>query len=223
VHDTVTALFHGPLAHRGERAFIVYVFADPAHYGSFLTAHVPFADPKTLGYFSANEGEIFFCAGPGGITTVAHEVTHALLLSDFPHAPMWLQEGTASLFELPDFEHPRGEIHGRPHFRLQTLRTLLSAHDAGSAAADIRLDALFKTDTSSFNGPTAYVWYAVSREAMRWLDSQHKLWSFYRTFRDAILDDPTGEKSFLAVMGKTPAEATPEWLAWLQSPEAARP
>ena len=32
VHDTVTALFHGPFAHRGERAFVVWVFSNPAHY-----------------------------------------------------------------------------------------------------------------------------------------------------------------------------------------------
>ena len=78
-------------------------------------------------------------------------------------------------------------------------------------------------DVGSFRGPTAYIRYAVSREAMRWLDSQHKLWPFFRAFRDAVLDDPTGEKSFTAVMGKTPAAATPEWLAWIRSPEAEHP
>jgi hypothetical protein len=223
VHDTVTALFHGPFAHRGERAFIVWVFSNPAHYASFLTPLVPSADPKTLGYYDPGMGDIFVCAGAAGVTTVAHEVTHSLLGSDgdFPLAPMYLQEGVASLFELPDF-HPAGEIHGKAHFRLQTLRTLLASPDA-RAAADIRLDALFGMDVGSFRGPDAYIRYAVSREAMRWLDAQHKLWPFYRAFRDAILDDPTGEKSFTAVMGKTPAAATPEWLAWIRSPEAEHP
>jgi hypothetical protein len=224
VHDTVTALFHGPFAHRGERAFVVWVFKDPTHYGSFLLRHAPSADPKTLGYYDPDGGDIFVCTGGAGVTTVAHEVTHSLLGSDgdFPLAPRYLQEGVASLFELPDFKHPPGEIHGLPHFRLATLRRLLSGPDAKAASA-IRLEALFADDPSMFFGPDAYIGYAVSREAMRWLDAQHKLWSFYRTFRDNVLDDRSGERSFTAVIGKTPAEATPEWLAWLRSPEAEQP
>jgi hypothetical protein len=218
VHDTVAALFHGPLTHRPSRAFTVWVFATPSLYGRFLHSRYPDADPNDLGYFDPGYGEIFVCTGPAGVTTAAHEVVHALL-GDFPRAPYWLQEGLASLYELPDF-NPPGEIHGKAHFRLPTLRTQLASP---ATAAGVRLDAVFKLEPTAFRGKNAYLAYALSREAMRWLDAQHKLWSFFRTWREGTLEDETGEKSFATVMGKSPVEASAAWVAWLQSPEAEHP
>lgn len=218
VHDTAAALFHGPLVHRPERAFTVWIFATPSVYARFLHSRYPAVDAKDLGYFDPGQGEIFVCTGPAGVTTAAHEITHALL-EDFPHAPYWMQEGIASLYELPSFDPP-GEIHGKAHFRLETLRTQLASP---ATAAGVRLDAVFGLDYSAFRGKDAYLAEAMAREAMRWLDAKHELWTFYRTFREGILDDETGEKSFQAVMGQSPAEASAAWVAWLQSPEAERP
>jgi hypothetical protein len=241
--DTITALFHGPLAHRPERAFIVWLFATPERYAPFLTTRAPPADPHDLGYFDPFAGEIFICTGPAGVATLAHEVTHALVMADFPRAPHWLSEGIASLFELPDFQPP-GEIHGKAHFRLQTLRTRLSASSSSSSspassssapssspslaalaatAPEVRLDSLFALKAVAFYGPNAYIAYAMAREAMRWLDARQKLWSFYHAWREGILDDPTGEKAFASVMGETPAAATAAWVTWIRSPEAERP
>lgn len=219
VHDTVTVLFHGPFAHRTDQAILVWVFDSPDRYRSFLQSRLGKADPRDLGYYDEGRGEIYVCTGSAGVTTLAHEIAHVLISGDFPLAPLWLQEGLAAQLELADFSPP-GEVHGKAHFRLQTLRTLLSSPDK---AAGVRLDGVFALESMQLVGPEAYFGYAMSREALRWLDSRHQLWRFYRAWRDGILDDPTGEKAFVAVVGKTPREATGEWLAWIRSPEAERP
>ena len=221
VHDTVTALFHGPLAHRTDHATLVWVFADPERYRPFLQERVGGkVDPKALGYYDEGTDEIYVCTGPGGVTTGAHEIAHVLVGgADFPLAPLWLQEGIAAQLEAADF-NPPGEVHGKAHFRLQTLRTMLASPDQ---AAGVRLDAVFALKDTQLVGPDAYVAYGLSREALRWLDSRHQLWRFYRTWRDGVLDDPTGEKAFVAVVGRTPRAASEEWRAWIRSPEAERP
>ncbi len=218
-HDTIAALSHGPLGHANESAYIVWVFQLPANYGPFLEYRSPGADPKDLGYIDYDTGEIFVCTGPGGMGSLAHEITHALLLADAPHLPYGLQEGIASQFEDPSFDPP-GEIHGKAHFRLQTLRTQLARPDWASR---ITLDALFHLTPDSFQGKGGYIAAALARESMRWLDSQHLMWRFYHQVRDNILKDPDGTAAWMAVVGKSPQEATPDWIAWLKSPEAEQP
>jgi hypothetical protein len=221
VHDTVTALFHGPLAHRTDRAVLVWVFDSPDRYRAFLQERLGEANPRDLGYYDTGREEISVCTGPAGPGSLDHEIAHVLISGDFPLGPLWLQEGLAAQLELADF-NPPGEVHGKAHFRLQTLRTLLASPDK---APGVRLDAVFALAgrPELLVGPNAYIAYAMSREALRWLDSRHQLWRFYRAWRDGVLDDPTGEKAFVAVVGKTPREATPEWVAWARSPEAERP
>jgi hypothetical protein len=218
-HDTIAALSHGPLSHANENAYIVWVFQLPANYGPFLQYRSPAADPKDLGYIDYGSGEIFVCTGPGGMGSLAHEIAHALLLADAPHLPYALQEGIASQFEDPSFDPP-GEIHGKAHFRLQTLRTQLARPDS---APHITLDALFQLTRHSFEGKGGYIAAALARESMRWLDSQHLMWRFYHQVRDNILKDPDGTAAWMAVVGKSPQDATPDWIAWLKSPEAEQP
>ena len=50
---------------------------------------------------------------------------------------------------------------------------------------------------------------------MRWLDAGGKLWPFYWAWRDGVLDDPSGEKAFMRVVGRTPAEANGDWARWV--------
>jgi hypothetical protein len=58
---------------------------------------------------------------------------------------------------------------------------------------------------------------------MRWLDARGKLWPWYWRFRDTILEDPTGVAAFTAVVGKSPTDATADWVAWIGSKEAESP
>jgi hypothetical protein len=104
-----------------------------------------------------------------------------------------------------------------------------AALDSPDEATPSRLDALFAMDTFAFltldrshpeTGPTDLArenrHYSLSRFFMQWLDRQGHLWSFYRAWRDGIATDPTGEKAFAAVVGRTPGEAEADWEAYVR-------
>lgn len=217
----VDALYAGPLQHRPEAAVHVMVFASHAAFVRYLPTG---ASQDAFGLYYPEQRYIYVDTSRAGVFTACHELSHPLLEADFPLAPEWLVEGIASLFELPEFtKSPSGvpQVSGKPHFRLQTLRTALANP---KLAPQVRLDVLFSlTDDKTFTDPaTYYLHYALAREAMRYLDGRHQLWTFYHRWREGILDDPTGEKSFVAVVGSTPAVVTETWLQWLRSDEAAQ-
>lgn len=220
--ETQAALYDGPFQHRPDRAITLFLFSSRTAYAKAVHARAAGAPEHGYGLYDPRTREAFVCTQGASIDSAAHELTHALLLDDFPRAPHWLQEGVASLFELPDFSRP-GQIHGKAHFRLQTLRDALRRP---ATTPLVRLDALFEMTPEDFDAsrdPLAYLHFAIAREAMRWMDSQHDLWPFYGAFRDGVLTDSTGEKAFERVVGKSPSDATADWLKWIASVDSESP
>ena len=68
-----------------------------------------------------------------------------------------------------------------------------------------------------FRGELEDLNYASARYFCQWLDQKDLLWPFYQRWRDNHADDPTGEKAFLAVVGKSLPEADAEWARWVQN------
>jgi hypothetical protein len=138
-----------------------------------------------------------------------------------PDAPLWIDEGIASLFEAPVFGDG-GEIHGevwsRRHARLAQAFASPKERDAA------RLDVLFGMRTLGFKAksPTTggvdeslrELHYAMARSVCSWLDAQGKLWPFYQAWRDDWKGDRTGETAFRKVMGATPGELHETWAKW---------
>lgn len=223
VHAAVQSLWHD-LAHRPTHAATVWVFASRKNYEKFVTLHAPkSARPSDLSFYVPESkivpgtSEIFFCAEGQGLGGSGHEVAHHLVRYDFPKAHAWIAESLPALLEVAQPNPDDGELHPQAHFRLQTLRTALTKPDYAQL---VRLDLLFGLlDDAAFRSNEA-LHYALAREFLRWADSRHQLWPFYRLFRDGVLDDETGEKAFAAVFGKTPADATDEFLDWIRSKEA---
>jgi hypothetical protein len=225
----VAALYAGPLTHRPDEGVILWVYSSPETFVHGMMLHAPDVAvsagqpevrgprPLPIGAYDDLRRTIVVRTDAGGRFSVAHEVAHPLVFADFPHAPPWIAEGVPALFEVPDFSKP-GEVHGKAHFRLQTLRDALASKDP-AVAANVRLDALF-TMALEFYGPQEYLRYAMAREALRWMDSLGKLWEFYGTFRENILDDADGTKAFARVFGKSPVEANEQWLTWIRSKDA---
>ena len=77
-----------------------------------------------------------------------------------------------------------------------------------------RLDRLFGMRDETFRGEDEDLHYAMARYVCQWLDAKGKLWPFYQRWRDDFADDPTGAKSFEAVVGSTPAVAHAAWSKW---------
>jgi hypothetical protein len=103
------------------------------------------------------------------------------------------------------------------HFRLETVRTALASK---ITADEVKLGTLFTWISDSAFREHEALHYGVAREALRWLASRNLLWPWYRSFRDGVLDDPTGVRAFEIVTNQTPAEATEAWRTWLVSAEA---
>ncbi len=182
----------------------------------------PYLSDTGLGVFDPMSRQIFFASASAGLGTLNHEILHPLGLCDMPHAPVWLLEGVAALFEIPVFSGPDDapDVHFGAHFRLQYLRDSLAVP---ARAAQIKLDTLFTLTTDAAFRANEALSYSLAREFLRWADSRQLLWKYYALWRHDILTDPTGEASFTATFGKNPAQATAEWLDWIRSPEADGP
>ncbi len=185
-----------------------------------MQRHAIYAHPhgNPLGLYDQEAHVIVMQVAAAGVGTLAHEVAHVLTDADAPLAPPVIAEGVPALFEVADLSDPAHPRFGA-HFRLQTLRDALRSKDP-AVSGSVRLDAVFGMPIEVFYEPkTQHLHYACAREALRWMASigQDKLWTYYATLREHLLEDPDGTRSFALVFGKSPAEANDEWRAWLVS------
>lgn len=227
LHRALHALLSGPFPSPPDRAVSITLFATTAAYRDFTLSQNhfdPLPDGGTAplwGYAMKRTSDIVIDLPLGGLPTMTHELVHPLVRHDWPGAPLWIDEGLASLFEAPTFR-PDGTMHGVKNWRFDVLRAAL---DAPTVAPLVTLPALFAQTDDTFNGngdpaQRGNAWmllhYAEARYFCQWLDEQAKLWPFVHAWRDAFAADPTGATSFAAVMGQPPAAMTDTWLAWLR-------
>jgi len=222
----VDALFHGRFDRHPDAAVTVFVFSSPDAFERFCAGRTHGPCPTTFGEYSRRSRAIVMHATPGA-ETLGHEMVHPIVQADFPRAPAWLDEGIAALYENPVFSCGRGFITGIRNWRYPDVKAALDSPDEASPS---RLDALFAMGTVAFltldpshpeTGPTDPAkenrHYALSRFFAQWLDRQGRLWPFFRAWRDGIATDPTGEKAFAAVVGRTPGQADADWEAYVRS------
>ncbi|HET7545384.1 MAG TPA: hypothetical protein VFK05_36205 [Polyangiaceae bacterium] len=206
----LAAYFNGRFDKRPTRAISVYLFPTAAPYDAYCQKRDSTTCISPYGFYLHGDRRIVMNVGPG-IGTLTHELIHPLVEADFPAAPDWLNEGIASLFEHFYFSAP-GQIHGAKNWRYpRLLRALRSKQERAEAS----LPALFALSDQQFRGDKEDLNYALARYLCMWLDESEDLWPFYQRFRDHFLEDRSGDNSFAAVVGKTPAEANAEWTAWL--------
>jgi hypothetical protein len=220
----VDALWHGPLLRRIERPLQIWVYGTHRKMEADLHKYVKGARADGFGVYWAPTNEIDFTVEGGGIGTLSHELVHPLLKGgdgvggDFPTAPLWFDEGLASLYEVFDPPTPAAPhvLRPRAHFRLKILRDALQSP---SKAGAVRMDTLFGMSDDAFRADENFN-YSRAREMLRWLFQKNQLWSWYHAWRDGFLADPTGERAFQAAVGMTPAQANDAWVAWLRSADA---
>jgi hypothetical protein len=209
---SLAAYFNGRFSRRPERAISVYLFPEERSYGRYCTKRWGEPCSSPYGFYLHAERRIVMNVGLG-VGTLTHELVHPLVESDFPQAPDWINEGIASLFEQFYLPQP-GEIRGGKNWRHPRLiRGLRSKTERAQAS----LPSLFGMSDEVFRGELEDLNYSTARYFCQWLDSKDQLWPFYQRWRDNHATDPTGEKAFFAVTGKTPAEADAEWARWVQS------
>ena len=207
---TITAYMNGRFARLPERAVEIYLFPSKKPYEAFCKKYYNGCGTPYGVYFAADR-RIVMNIGPGR-GTLSHELVHPIVEVDFPGAPDWINEGIASLFEYPNFTAP-GEVHGHTNWRRPRLVQALRAKDERHLAA---LDRLFGMSDEVFRGDYEDLHYAMARYLCQWLDEKDLLWKFYQTWRDDFADDPTGKKTFAAVVGSKPEEVQAAWETWVK-------
>lgn len=206
----IEAYFNGRFTRRPARAVTVLLFDKAPPYDKYCVTQWGKPCFTPFGFYSGDVRTVVMNVGPG-IGTLTHELVHPIVETDFPEAPDWINEGIASLYEA--FSMPKkGEIHGNKNFRHPQLLSWLQSKK-GRAYAN--LPTLFAMTNKQFRGDHEGLHYAMARYFCQWMDTQKKLWPFYRAWRDDWAHDPTGEKAFEAATGKTPADLDAAWASWV--------
>jgi hypothetical protein len=86
-----------------DRRVVVYLFTDEARYAGYMKSTYPDLPPRRA-FFIGSPAELAVYAFWGDQVRVdlRHEYTHGLLHASLKHVPLWLDEGIAEYFEVPD-------------------------------------------------------------------------------------------------------------------------
>jgi hypothetical protein len=99
-----------------------------------IPAYAPF-----LGYYNPADNLIMATSGRSGYGTLLHELVHALIKNDFQRtAPMWIDEGLASLYERTRWAQNR--LEALPNWRMDSLKEDSVSSLAAIAATSTKPD-----------------------------------------------------------------------------------
>ncbi|MFP4057997.1 MAG: hypothetical protein ACLF0G_14105 [Candidatus Brocadiia bacterium] len=200
------ALWRGYFEKKPDYPIRIYLFRDAESYRHWAKELFGDTGVSHFGYYKPDRQALVMNIGTGGGTLV-HELTHALMTPDFPRAPTWFDEALASLHEQCRIRHDT--IEGLVNWRLPALQRAVREDRL------VPLAELVATTTAQFRGEREALHYAEARYLALYLQKQGLLRRFYREFRAAVGDDPTGARTLAAVTGKPLAELQREWVAWV--------
>ena len=171
----------------------VYLFKDAESYQSFCFKYLN-EEPSTPFGFYRSDGHLLVMNIATGTGTLAHEIVHPFVESDFPGAPSWFNEGFASLYEQS--WESGGKMMGLANWRLPALRKAIINKKCPGLST-------FMADTSeNFYADESGVSYGLARYLCFYLQEQGKLEQFYKSYRDHFSTDITGRKILEQVTGR---------------------
>ena len=135
------------------------------------------------GYYRRSERKIVL-DDSSGEGTLAHELTHSLAHFDFPHMPIWFDEGLASLHEECEFSDDNLKLIGFSNWRVNQLKLALKQNRLPG------LKAFFSEGMKRDRREA--IKYAYARYFCLYLQKRGLLSHFYRKLRAANGKDETG-------------------------------
>ncbi|MBI5486216.1 MAG: hypothetical protein HY905_02670 [Deltaproteobacteria bacterium] len=169
----------------------VWLFPDDATYRTWAWRLFRDRPSTPFGYYSPDDRALVMNIATGGGTLV-HELVHPMLHADFPAVPPWFNECLAALYEQSGEED--GHIVGYPNWRLPGLQTAIRERRIRS------LEDLLRLDPGAFYVRSTGLETAQARYVCLYLQDHSLLRRFYRKFRDAAANDPTGRDTLLDVV-----------------------
>ncbi len=142
-----------------------------------------------------------------GTGTLVHELTHALIVYDFPDVPTWFNEGLGTLHE--QCRVGRTKITGLVNWRLPALRAAI-----GKGQLRPLRDLITRRD---FSGRLRGLNYAQARYFTMYMQNRRLLGKFYRRFRDHHIGPDADAKAVEHVFGKKIEQVEQEFIAWVKT------
>lgn len=185
----------------------IWLFKDKNSYEKHASALFGSRPDTPFGYFTAQHKALVMNISTGGGTLV-HEIVHPFVAADFPACPSWLNEGLGSLFE--QCGPVDGRIEGFTNWRLAGLQEAIQQKRLPS------FKALCSTTTDEFYDDPGGTNYAQARYLCYYLQEHDLLQKFYRQFRAAAPNDPSGYNTLVAILATDDmAQFQADWQAWV--------
>lgn len=156
--------------------------------------------------------------------TLRHEFVHVLHWRDMGRRgqvhPIYIQEGLASLME--DYDMPGEDVKAGVKRVVPAVSWRTNAAKRREKSGGfIGLDKLAAMNHDKFTNVLPLANYAAARTLFLWLERQDKLVAWYAHYTEHYAEDPTGVKSFEAVLGAPAAELNKRLRSWMRElPEA---
>ena len=187
-----------------DKVITVLLFKDEASYRDWAKKLFGDAEVSHFGYYKPDKRTLVMNIGTGGGTLI-HELTHALIVYDFPEVPQWFNEGLASLHE--GCRMGEGEIIGLTNWRLKGLKQVIEAGKLRPLS-----EMLSKDD---FYGELKGINYAQSRYLFQYIQSKGLLKKFYDQFRSTHDQPDAAVKAVEHVLGKKIDQVEADYLKYV--------
>lgn len=90
----------------------IHLFGSKRSYDNYLRTRIPEGVNRQALYVpGVDSGSVYAYRHRDLETDVRHETTHALLHSALPYVPIWIDEGLAEYFEIPESQRVVGHTH----------------------------------------------------------------------------------------------------------------
>lgn len=143
-----------------------------------------------------------------GLSIYAHELTHALVRMEYPQAPIWINEGLATMFG-----HCKVEGGQLQYMFGEGLARLKQGLRGGGV---LPLARLFESTSKDFMGGGHLQYYDAAELLCRYLHSRDLLVQVYIEMRDGRGKGVNGSETVARVAGRTPEELEKDWHQWLK-------
>ena len=153
-------------------------------------------------------------------SSLRHEFFHVLHWRDMGRRgqmhPIYIQEGLAAVVEDYDLVPDEAKPGVKKVVMVGSWRTNVAKRRERRGSL-ITIDALAGMTHEKFMGEQPLAKYACARTLFLWLDKQGKLVEWYKHYTENYDKDPSGLKSFEAVLGAPIPELNKRWKAWIRA------
>lgn len=189
-----------------DKVIVAYLMRDEKSYREWAKKLFDDEDVSYYGYYKPGERALVMNIGTGGGTLV-HELTHALIVYDFPDVPTWFNEGLGSLHEQCNLADDH--IVGLVNWRLTGLQEAIRA----GKLRPLR-DMLEDKD---FYGKDRGNNYAQARYLCQYMQEKKLLPTFYKYYRENHAGAEAGVKAVEHVSGQKIEDVEKDYIAWVKT------